>query len=39
MRLTVNGLGLHVEGIFGKPGGRECTVVEFSDDLVSPMMK
>ena len=35
----VNGLGLLVQGIFGKPDSRECTVAEFSDALISPMMK
>lgn len=35
----VNGLRLIVQGIFGKPDSRECTVADFSDDLVSPMMK
>lgn len=31
--------GLIVQDIFGKPGGRECTVAQLSDDLLSPMMK
>ena len=35
----VNGLSVVVQSVFGKPDGRECTVAEFSDDLVLPMMK
>lgn len=31
--------GLILQGIFGKPGGRECTVAQFSGYLLSPMMK
>ncbi len=35
----VNWVSAVVQSVFGKPDGRECTIAEFSDDLVLPMMK